>query len=75
MHVNVQVRRTYHDQDDPLTSKPVCFRHAVWLASTGVDISEEYDDFDSEYYLGDTQCRPCREDRESEDKRGKPRPR
>ncbi len=37
----------------------LCFKHAIIEATHGVNVQTEIDDFDSEYYLGDTHCILC----------------
>lgn len=37
----------------------MCFRHAVQEAIAGVDVSIDFEDYGSEYYLGRTWCEKC----------------
>lgn len=34
----------------------LCFKCAVKLASAGIDVQTSVDDYDSEYYMGQTWC-------------------
>lgn len=58
MNLNLQVR--YSTEGDSW----LCFRHAVEVATQGVEVETTIDDFGSEYYMGTTSCTRCAKEEE-----------
>ena len=49
----MQIRRFSKDHDF------ICFKHATMLAIAGCDITENMDDYDTEYFMGSVSCSVC----------------
>lgn len=50
----MQIRRSTKEHDF------ICFKHAIMLAMAGCGITEEFDDYNSEYFMGYTDCTVCK---------------